>query len=281
MVDKKLKKDISFILLSTLLLIFYTISTYSLSYKTIAGILIPGTCFAFAFVTLSWILTDQSLLRKTWPYLTIFILSFIIVSFWKIIYFSIDLSIKNYQNINYSILEKISYLQIIVNFLIILTLVLLFWYLVKPKDFQDKKIFFLKKENKIKTILTISIPFFMTLPYWLNHLIYIFNKNFFSDLLSNIDLYHWYIFLLKTIPFFFAAIFFAILINNLKENKKYYLYSIIGSFVLIQNITFFLIYNITNSDFFSILIITSVNYGISFFIIFLSLLLLSKNRYLE
>ncbi len=283
MIDNNLKKDTSFIILATLLLILFTISTYTLSYQSIEGILIPGICFGFAFVILSWILTHQSHLRKTWPYLTIFILTFIYVNFWKIIYFSLDFSYKKLKFIDYNIFEIIIYLQIIIRFLAVLTVVIIFWYLVKPKDFQDKKqYFFIKKENTKKTILTIIIPFLVTTPYWLNLLTYYLNKNFHADLLlSSMDLYHWYIFLIKAIPLFFAAIFFAIIINHLKDNKKYYLYTSIGIFVLIQNISILSIFNLTAQNFLTNIIFFSLKNGISFFFIFLSLLLLTKKRYLD
>lgn len=282
MFDKNLQKDTSFIILATLLIVFYTLSNYLLSSRTVENLLIPGFCFAFAFVTIAWILTHRSHLRKTWPYLTIFILTFFYISYWKLIFILFSPNIDYHQPTNYEFIKNIIYIQPVLKFFIVLALVFIFWYLIKPKDFKNTKYFFLKKENRNKTIISIAIPVLMTISFWVSHVIYFFNKSFFSDLFfSNENLYHLYIFLYRGIPFFFAAILFAILINRLKENKRFYIYASVGILTLIQSLPFVLLFGLNSADFFPIVTFSSIKNGFCFFFIFFSLLLLAKERYLE
>lgn len=282
MFDKNLQKDTFFIILATLLLIIYTISSYVLTSRTIEDFFIPGFCFAFAFLILAWILTHQSHLRKTWTYLTIFILTFIYISYWKIIFFLFNSSPKYLKPFNHDLLRNVTNLQFFLNFFIILIIVWLFWYLVKPKDFQDKKFSFPKKENYNKTIISIFIPFLITFPYWLTYIISFLNKDFFSDLFaSNETMYYLFISFYRGVPFFVAAILFSILINRLKEKKRLYLFFIVGVLVLIQSISVYLLFDVQSYDSFTNIVFSTVKNGCCFFIIFFSLLLLAKERYLE
>lgn len=281
MFSKNLKKDLSFIVLAILLIIFYNISNYFLRFGTIENILIPGICFAFAGLVISWVLTHQSHLRKTWPYITIFILSFIYVSYWKIIYYIYDPFRFLYRN-SYSFFQTVFYLQLVINFFIILTMVFIFRYLIKPEEFSKNIYSLFEKKNQRKTILSIAIPFLMISPFIINYISFYLSKDFYHDLFVLNQTFHFIqIFLTILIPYLFAVLIFAILINRLKSKKRFYFYGIIGISTITLYIPYTFYFDIYTTDFDTIKTFLIIKNTIVYLLIFISLLFLSKDRYLE
>jgi len=282
-------KKIIFLIIASLLITLSSIITYKIytfpetTYKSF----IIGLTYSFSWVTIAWIITDRSLLRKLLPYFVIFILLFLDKVYWSIFYyFYPPLSTKeiliseNYHIADkwYSVYESAQYLHIVIKFLLMIIVFIIFWYLTKPRDFKEKNIF-LRKKNMIYVILA---SFFITLPLWLSRALFSIVgfdvlHSVIKDTLSSSIFY----FFTGGIPFIISLLIFSLIITNIKTSKKFILYGIIILSALIYLIPLYdfglWIYseNILFSSFYFII------HGICYFIIFLCFLFLSKTKYIE
>jgi hypothetical protein len=227
---------IYFIILAAILI---SISSFQSSSELFIKILTIAVPYSFAWVILAWIITDKSILRKTAPYLGIFV----ILLLEKIYLFAS---------------ETEDYFFILVKFVVMLTVFLLLWHLAKPKDFT--KTSFLKTK---KMILIIICSIIMTIPHWIS-----------TTVCSC------YGFLTYGLFFAIALTLFSTIITNIAEKTRYILYALIFVFTLVTSTqTYFSHeFNLDTNMFTLAFFIVNVT---SYFFIFLSLLLLSKTKYLE
>ena len=122
----------------------------------------------------------------------------------------------------------------------------------------------------------------MTMPFWIWNAIYYFGgTRFFEIFITNWDLISWYNLLFYGMPIAIALVIFAYVITNIKSIYKYVLYGLILLFLLVQYLPFF---DFVNWKYYDDLVRVSayfIIFGVSYFIVFLSLLLLAKTKYIE
>ena len=227
---------IYFIILAAILISISSIQSSSDLFVKILTIAIP---YSFAWVILAWMITDRSILRKTAPYLGIFV----ILLLEKIYLFAS---------------ETEDYFFILVKFVVILIVFLLLWHLAKPKDFTKKS--FLKTK---KMMLVVICSIIMTIPHWISTAVC-----------------SCYGFLTYGLFFAIALTLFSTVITNIAEKTRYILYALIFVFALITSTQTYFSHGFNlDADMFTLaFFIANV---ISYFFIFLSLLLLSKTKYIE
>ena len=227
---------IYFIILAAILISISSIQSSSDLFVKILTIAIP---YSFAWVILAWIITDRSILRKTAPYLGIFV----ILLLEKIYLFAS---------------ETEDYFFILVKFVVILIVFLLLWHLAKPKDFTKKS--FLKTK---KMMLVVICSIIMTIPHWISTAVC-----------------SCYGFLTYGLFFAIALTLFSTVITNIAEKTRYILYALIFVFTLITSTQTYFSHGF-NLDINMFTLAFFVVNVILYFFIFLSLLLLSKTKYLE
>ena len=127
-----------FIILAAILI---SISSVQLSSNIFIKILTIAIPYSFAWVILAWIITDRSVLRKTAPYLGIFV----ILLLEKIYLFASGTE---------------DYFFILIKFVLMLIVFLIIWHLAQPKDFT--KTSFLKSK---KLMLIIICSIIMAIPH--------------------------------------------------------------------------------------------------------------------
>jgi hypothetical protein len=171
-----------------------------------------------------------------------------------------------------NLVDSAFWIFVIVEFIVMLTIFMVLWYLAKPKDF---------KKISWKISLVIFASFLTTMPLWIFRAIGYFGGNeSVRWILVNID-YSWYSLLFNGLQIAIAMVIFAYVITNIKSIYKFVLYGLIFLFLLVPSFPFFdFPFWRSSSDLFNVSGYFIV-YGISYFIVFLSLLLLAKTKYIE
>lgn len=267
---KLLTKDgkIYFLILASFLM---SIPAFINSSDFLTVLLIRAIPQSFAWLIIAWIITDITFVRKPAPYLIIFFLMFI-----DQIYYSL------FNNFYPEIYDKnqtfdIHLIFVFIKIIITLFFIILFWYLSRPKEFTEKKYDFIKNR---KMIIVFLATFFMCL-MWLYYPIYLITGFHPLSLLSqNIELFNWYSFIFTGIPMAIGMVLFAIIITNIKTKAKYNIYGVIGFFTLFQTIPFVYYLNFVEWTVLTVDIYQFVISFISWFFVFLGLLLVSKNKYI-
>ena len=151
--------------------------TYQLHMEPNIQAILIGLTYAFTWTIIAWIITDQSIIRKPYPYLGIFIPLFITKIYWNIVLYlfpptyetgtqiSDALALLGTRSISsdwYNLIENANTLLIIIEFIVMIIVLTILWYLSHPKDFKQK-IFYKSK----RTILVILGAFFFTMPLWI------------------------------------------------------------------------------------------------------------------
>jgi len=266
-----------FILLATVLVTFSIFTTYTL--KTgehpLEKYLLLAVPFAFAWVVFAWAVTDKSVFRKPLIYASIFIALFIQKIYWGVfLQFYPPNDVLRLSEEWVSILDNAYHFSIIVTFFAMLVVFLIIWFLAKPKEF--------KKYNSKGLFLVGLSAFLMTLPLWIIRFISFINGQSLSEfVLKNLEFIDSYGFLFEAIPIAFVLIFFALVITNIKSSAKYVLYLLIFVFSIV-------IYLPIYKDLYwseSATVFTQFVYflfiGVCYFIVFLSLVLICRSRYIE
>ena len=286
-----------FVFLATLLVTISVFSTYvfRMSLWPWYKALLLGVPFAFAWVVVAWIITDKSVFRKPYPYVVIFVVLFFEKIYWALFYNLFPITYRTSSgsigdglalgNTNYAIpsaewlnlLENANNLFIVVEFVVVLALFVTLWSLVRPKDFE--KLSFLKNKRMILLIISAIL---MTIPLWIWRAIsYIGGPELIRDLFRNIDWIGWYNLLFYGIPIAIALVIFAFVITNIKSKAKNILYLVILLSVLILYVPIydymFWVRSSSATTVFSYFFVFAAMY----FVMFLSLLLLSKTKYIE
>lgn len=294
---KKMTKDgkVIFILLATLLFTVSLIINYSIQVGLLSleKALLIGVPFSFAWVVFAWAITNQSVLRKPFPYVCIFVAILIEKLYWALFYllfspvyettngvadaFALGLGNSMLFSDWLNLLRpggSAFWVFVFVEFFVMLIVFMVLWYLARPKDF--------KKISCKKTSLVIFASFLMTMPFWIWNAIYYFGgTRFFEIFITNWDLISWYNLLFYGMPIAIALVIFAYVITNIKNIYKYVLYDLILLFLLVQYLPFF---DFVNWKYYDDLVRVSayfIIFGVSYFIVFLSLLLLAKTKYIE
>jgi hypothetical protein len=290
---KQITKDgkIIFIILATLLVTVSLIVNYSIhtGFLSLEKALLIGVPFSFAWVVFAWAITDQSILRKPLPYVCIFVAILAEKLYWAFFYLLFP---PVYETTNgvadalalgsgnpmpsmdwLNLLDSAFWVFVFVEFFVLLIVFVVLWHLAKPKDF--------KKISLKKTTLVIFASFLMTMPLWIWRAIgYFGGSESLSWIIRNID-YSWYNLLFNSLQIAIAMVIFTHVITNIKSIYKFVLYGLIFLFLLVPSFPFFdFAFWRSSSD----LINASayfIVYGISYFIVFLSLLLLTKTKYIE
>ena len=251
-----------FIVLATLLATFPIIANYTLKTSSycLEKSLIVAIPFAFAWVVFAWAITDQSVLRRFTTYAFIFVVLFFEKIYWGVF---------NYLYASNNLSELIDTKETAHNIFILIEFIAMFavfftlWRLAKPKEFKNRN---------LKSIsLVVLSAFLMTIPLWIfRFLRYIGAESFTRFLIENIE---WYGLLLEGIPIAFSLIVFAIVITNIKESVKNLLYFLIFVFALVMYLPVY------SGNFPEIVFFIIV--GFCYFVVFLSLVLVSKTKYIE
>jgi hypothetical protein len=176
---------------------------------------------------------------------------------------------KNWLNL----LDSAFWVFVIVEFVVMLIVFIVLWYLARPKDF--------KKISWIKTSLVIFASFLMTMPIWIWKAIGYFGGNeLIISIIRNLD-YSWHSLLFNGLQIAIAMVIIAYVITNIKNIYKFVLYGLIFLFLLVPHFPFF---DFVNWKFYNDIAHVAfyfIIYGISYFIVFLCLLLLTKTKYIE
>jgi len=275
-----------FIILATILAAFSIYTSYVLrtvGYDLGKYVLISLT-FSFSWVLLAWAVTDKSILRKARIYAFIYAILFIEKIYWGLFYHFYKPSYEwgtsefglNFPRLSeewLNLQENAYYLSIVVTFVVMLGVFLVVWYLAKPKEF---------KKCQTKSFLLIGLSaFLMTMPAWIfRFLSQIGGESLTRFIVENID-FNWFNFVFEGIPIALALVVFACVITNIKVAFKNILYVLIFVFSLIIYIPFYYDLYLHNSIPLLEQIINFAIIGFCYFVVFLSLLLLSKSRYIE
>jgi len=294
LLDRKIIFLVLAALLATVSIITRYTGVHSWSNYKIFTSYIP---YAFTWVVLAWVITDKSILRKPWPYVTIFAMLFIDKIYWNLFYLffppsryytsslpgdaflvgSPHLVVPSVEWFNLQ--EKAHHLLIIVEFVIMVSVFIIFWYLSRPRDFTKlkTKLGFLK--NK-RMILIVIGSFFITMHLWLFHVVrYIGGIRFFEFLITNWYMIDWFNFLFHGLPLAIGIIVFAVVITNIEDKIKYLLYLIIFLIILLLYTPWFNQVYYIHSMVLNIVHIFC--YFLLYMLLFLSTLLLAKTKYLE
>jgi len=286
-----------FIFLATLLVTISMFSTYvfRMSLWPWHKALLLGVPSAFAWVVVAWIITDKSVLRKPYPYIIIFTVMFFEKIYWALFYNLFPVTYRTSSGSigdalalgnGFSAIPSVEWFNLLVNannlfivveFIVALVLFVTLWSLVRPKDFE--KLSFLKNKRMILLIIGAIL---MTVPLWiLRAIAEIGGRELIRDLFTNIDWIDWYNLLFYGIPIAIALVIFAFVITNIKSKVKNILYLGILLSVLIPYVPIFdyMVWFRSSST------VTVFSYYFVFaamyFVMFLSLLLLSKTKYIE
>jgi len=162
------------------------------------------------------------------------------------------------EKIYLSSIEAIDYFYVFIKFVITITVFLILWHLARPKDFTKTNSL---KSKKMLIVIFTSIS--MIMPYLISTVV----CGSYALIIHGL---------------FFAAglTAFSTVITNITGKTRYKLYTLVFVFALIVSITMSLNNGINLSLVPSTLIFFIVSF-VSYFFIFLSLLLLTKTKYLE
>ena len=290
-----------FILLATLLVTVSMYSTYAFRmllwpmHKT----LLLAVPYAFAWVVFAWIITDKSIIRKATPYIVIFFALFFEKIYWALFYYFYPITYTNLQeqiqdamaigstNLPmpsadwFKAVENAENLFIILEFIVAFVLFLTIWHLTRPRDFMktSSKFGFIKTKRSVLLMISAIL---MTVPLWIWRAIgEIGGPELIRELFSYTDLIDWYSLLFYGIPIGVALVIFAYVITNIHSRAKGVLYLIIFLSVLVPYIPMydymFWVRSSSATTVFTYFFIFAAMY----FVLFLSLLLLSKTKYIE
>lgn len=290
-----------FILLATLLVSISMYSTYVFRmqlwpwYKT----LLLAVPYAFAWVVIAWIITDKSIVRKPYPYVVVFIVLFFEKIYWSLFYNFYPVTYTNFSgeiqdamaigstNIHMpsaewlQTAENAEHLFIVVEFIVAIILFMTVWYLARPKDFTQikTKIDFLKTKRMILLIISAIL---MTVPLWIwKAIAEIGGPEFIRTLFSYTDMIDWYNFLFFGIPIGIAMLIFAFVITNIKSKVRNVLYVLVLISILVPYIPVYdYMFWVRSSSMITVFSYFFI-FAAMYFLMFLSLLLLSKTKYIE
>ena len=283
-----------FLIIATLLTIVSLFITYNIHELLISleKAILLAVPFAFAWVIIAWILTDQSILRRPFPYALIFIAIFIEKIYWAIFYLlfppvyegvtnlsdSMALgtggSSPLYYSLNWlNLVESAYWVFVVLEFIVMFIVLTTLWYLARPRDFS--------KINYKRVIAVLFASFIMTVPLWIFRAIGYFGGNeLLYDIVRNIE-FSWHTLIFNNIFIAIAMLIFAVAITNIKSISKYVLFALIFIFYLVPSLPFYNFVYWSFSSEFAKLSAYFVLISISYFVIYLSLLLLVKTKYIE
>ncbi|MEF8879644.1 MAG: hypothetical protein V5A64_04565 [Candidatus Thermoplasmatota archaeon] len=244
-------KKILFIILASILISLPVVVSSDMFW------MITAVSVSYSWVIFSWVITNRSVFRKTWQYFSVFVLVFIGNFGWFKLLDSID--VKFFPS-------KLTYLQnfliAIPGFIATLVVVLLVWRLTRPKDFKksEKWVEIVKKP---RFAMSISAAFFIQ----------------YLPTVSSLLLDKTYI-----VSIFFMALgwlLISIVVTRIRSKVKYWLHGIIFFVAMIPMVYYSLDWSIFIDNSIYMNSIGFLFTFVSYFILFVSLLLLSKPRYLE
>jgi len=297
-----MKKDgkIILILLATFLITFSYVAHILVYFPpdSLVRIIIFYIPFSFAWLVLAWVITDKSILRTPYPYIVIFLVWFIEKIYWSLFYWifppvynisgsevsdalslgagNLHIPSKEWLNLQ----MNATYLYIIIEIIVLLSVFIIFWYLSHPSDFSKRKYKYSDIMKNNRTLIVILGVFFMSMPSWLWHVsVSIFGKSL-LEFFVNFDIIIWYNFLIYGIPIAIGFVLFAVVITNIRDPVKHFLYLLVFIFVIIPYIPFYSIFNVS-WDKILVSFYYSIIYFVSYFFMFLSFVLLSKTKYIE
>ena len=273
-----------FVFLATLLVTISTYSTFVFRFDLwpLHKALLMAIPYAFAWVVIAWVITDKSILRSPYPYIGVFVALFFEKIYWPLFYHFYP---PNYTNILSNdwmqTYDNAMNLFIVIEFIVAIVLFIIIWYLARPRDFMKSRSKFNFVTTKRFVLLMIS-GIFMTVPLWiLRSIEYIGGPEAISTLFSYTDLIDWYNLLFSGIPIGISLVIFAYIITNINCRSKIALYLIIFATTLIPHVPMYseILWKDTSStlNVFSYFLI----FAFLYFFLFLSLLLLSKRKYIE
>ena len=253
--------------------------------------------YAFGWLVFAWAITDKSIQRRIFPYLGIFVVLFFEKSYWYLFYvlyppeyvqsgsgpIADALAFGSGHNRIldpewFNALETAQYVFIVVKFIVMFVVFLTLWYLARPSDFRKMKIKKNLLESK-KMVLLVVTSFVMTMPHWLWRIVHSGFAQFFT--------HYWEMFPWSQLLFYgfstaVAFILFAFIITKIQNRVKYLLYAIIGLLVMLPYLPREIIYSTHTNWTTQMLFATNVLINsVSYFFVFLSLLLLAKTKYIE
>jgi len=274
-------KNFWFVILAVLLISVSMLRSFTFFEYNAVVFAVP---YAFAWVVLAWALTNELIKRKIVPYVAIFIALFIERIYWFVFRFlypypSSSMGAHAYGSLMetaqsssliewQSLQQNASYLFVIVEFVVMLIVFISLWYLVRPKDFTELK----TKAGLLKSkrlVLVVISSLLMTTRYWSWMIAGSAILEWFG-----FAIVYWYQFIFYALPAAVALVLFAVVITNLKSQAKYVLYGLVGLFTLIPYLPFYSMYWMTHVYY---IVIQSISY----FFVFLSLLLLVKTRHIK
>ena len=290
-----------FIILATLLVTISMYSTYVFRMQLwpLHKTLLLAVPYAFAWVVIAWVITDKSIVRKPYPYVVIFVVLFFEKIYWSLFYNFYPITYTNFSgaiedamavgSTNLPIpsagwlqtAENASNLFIVVEFTIAIILFMTIWHLARPRDFMKtySKFDFVKTK---KTALLIISAILMTVPLWIWRAIAeIGGPEFIRTLFSYTELIDWYNLLFHGIPIAIALVIFAYIITNIESKIKNVLYLIVLVSVLIPYIPMYDYMFWIRSSHSTYVFTHYFIFSAMYFVLFLSLLLLSKTKYIE
>ena len=276
-------KNFWFVILAVLLISVSMLQSFTFFEYNVVVFAVP---YAFAWVVLAWALTNELIKRKIVPYIAIFIALFIERIYWFVFRFlypypSSSMGAHAYDPLPLietaqsssliewqSLQQNAFYLFVIVEFVVMLIVFISLWYLVHPKDFTELK----TKASLLKSkrlVLVVISSILMTTHCWLWLIAGSAILEWFE-----FTIVYWYQFIFYALPAAVALVLFAVVITNLKSQAKYVLYGLVGLFTLITYLPFYSMYWMTH-------VYYIVIQPISYFFVFMSLLLLVKTRHIK
>lgn len=268
-----------FVFLATLLVTISSYSTFVFRFNLwpLHETLLLAVPYAFAWVVVAWVITDKSILRSPYPYIGVFVALFFEKIYWALFYHFYPISSGDWL----VVLENAQNLFIAIEFTVAVVLFIIIWYLARPRDFMKSRSKFNFVTTKRFVLLMIS-GIFMTVPLWIWRAIeYIGGSEAIRTLFSYTELVDWYNLLFLGIPVGISLVIFAYIITNITCRSKIALYLIIFATTLIPHVPMYneILWRDTSStlNVFSYFLIFAVLY----FFLFLSLLLVSKRKYIE
>jgi len=279
-------KNFWFVILAVLLISISMIRSFAFFDYNAVIFAIP---YAFAWVVLAWALTDESIKRKIVPYVTIFIALFLVKIYWYLFY-ALYPPTYEWSGVGHmgrllgvghmgrltpewlSLQETAAFLFALVEFFVMLVVFISLWYLARPEDFAGLKTKTSLLKSKRMLLIVIS-SFLMIAHYWL----WVIAGRAIVELFRYSMIY-WYQLLFYGLPTAFALVIFAVVITNIKRRAKYVLHGVVGLFALVPYLPFYSYIYWTRGTVYSYIVLI---YAISYFFVFLSLLLLTKTKYIE
>lgn len=291
-------RKIIFLILATIMITISYISTSIVyfSFQSLSRVFVSYIPFAFAWLIMAWAITDRSVLRTPYPYIFVFLVLFIHKIYWSLFYWLFppvyrggsessdalalgggNLAIPSQEWLDLKM--NATYLYMVIEIIVILSIFLLFWYLTHPHDFSKRKYRQLNLKNK-RLIFVILGVFFTSMPLWLWHVLEAIWGTGIYEFFINFDYIIWFSFMFHGIPIAIGYVLLANVITKIKTQIKYGLYLLVFIFSILPFIPFHSMLDIS-WDRVIIGSYFSVIYFVSYFFIFLSFILLSKTKYIE